>query len=100
MTEVSIFLDEDDVYQSKPMHEYLMHHLLHHHIRGATVFQGLAGFGRKHHLHHPQTLGSFDERPLMIVFIDEDSSVQAVLPHIRDVVKGGLIVTKRVETGG
>ncbi len=97
MVEVSIFLDEDDVYHGRPLHEYIMHHLLHHHIRGATVFQGLAGFGRKHHLHFPKTLASFDERPLMIVFIDEDEAVRAVLPHIREVVREGLIATKRVE---
>ncbi len=97
MIEVSVFLDEDDVHLDTPLHEYIMRYLLHHHIRGATVFQGMAGFGRKHHLHHPKTLASFDERPLMIVFIDEEHAVQAVLPHIRDVVREGLIVTKRVD---
>jgi PII-like signaling protein len=97
MIEVTIFLDEDDVYEGQPMHEYIMHYLLHHRIRGATVFVGVMGFGRKHHLHHPKSLGSLDERPVMILFIDKEENVRPVLGHLQQVVREGLIVTKSVQ---
>ncbi len=97
MIEVSIFFDEDDRYGDQSTYDYLMHYLLHQHIRGATLFSALMGYGHKHHLHSPKRLGATDERPLMILFIDEDDKARSVLPHLKEVVKEGLIVTKKVE---
>ncbi len=97
MLEVSVYLDEDDLYEGKPLHEYLVRHLMHHEIVGATVFAAVMGYGHKHHLHHPNKFGAVDERPIMIQFIDEEARVHAVLPHIKEIVKEGLIIMKKVE---
>lgn len=97
MLEVSVFLDMDDMYQGNKMFEYLIRHLMHHNIMGASVFEAVGGYGRKHHLHHPKHFGAADEEPIMIMFIDEEERVRAVLPHIKEVVKEGLIVVKKVE---
>lgn len=97
MLEVSIFIDEDDMHEGKRLYEYLMQYLLHHHIMGATVFAAMGGYGHKRHLHFPKRIGNADEGPLMIVFIDEEVKVNSVLPHVRDVVKEGLVVVKKVE---
>ncbi len=96
MLEVKIFLDEADTYGEKPLHEHIMRHLMHHNIRGASVFEAYEGYGRKHHLHHLKVLGSVDENPLMILFIDEEEKVNSVLPHFREIVNGGLITANRV----
>jgi PII-like signaling protein len=97
MLEVSVFLDEDDLHEGKRMYEHILRYLMHHDIMGATVFSALGGYGRKHHLNFPKRIGTTDEGPLMIVFIDEDSKVAAVLPHIKEVVRGGLVITKHVD---
>ncbi len=97
MLEVTMFLDEDDLYQGKPMHEYIMRYLMYHKIIGASLFGALMGYGSKHHLHHPKGLGGMDEEPIMIIFIDEEEKVRPVLPHLKEVVKEGLIVVKKVE---
>jgi len=97
MLEVSIFLDEDDQYQGKRADEYIMRYLMHHGIRGASVFPAVMGYGRKHHLHHTRGLGNVDEGPIMVLFIDEEEKVRAVLPHLKELIKDGLIVTKRVD---
>jgi len=97
MIEVTLFLDEDDRYNGKPMHEQIMRLLMHHGIRGASSFSALMGYGHKHHLHHPKALGTVDEGPIMILFIDEEAKVQAVLPLLKEVVREGLIVTKSVQ---
>jgi PII-like signaling protein len=33
----------------------------------------------------------------MILFVDDEEKVRGVLPHIKEVIKDGLIVAKRVE---
>jgi PII-like signaling protein len=97
MTEVTVFLDEDDQHEGKPLHEYIMRYLMHHNILGASMFTALMGYGHKHHLHRPNKLGTLDEAPIMILFIDEEEKVRTVIPHLKEVVKEGLIVQKSVE---
>jgi PII-like signaling protein len=64
---------------------------------GASVFPAVMGYGQKHHLHHTKGIGTVDEGPIMILFVDDEEKVRGVLPHIKEVIKGGLIVAKRVE---
>ncbi len=97
MVEVTVFLDEADLFEGKPMHEHIMRYLMHHEIAGASMFSAMMGYGRKHHLHHPRKIGGMDEEPIMIVFVDEEDKVRAVLPHLKEIVREGLIVQKRVE---
>lgn len=97
MVEVTMFLDEDDQYQGKPMHEYIMRYLMHHNILGASMFTAFMGYGHKHHLHHPRKIGALDEAPIMILFIDEEENVRAVIPHLKEIIKEGLIVQKSVQ---
>ena len=97
MLEVTIFLDEDDMYEGHSLHQHIMHYLIHHHMLGASIFAALGGFGHKRHLNYPKRLGAADEEPLMIIFIDEEEKVREVLPHLKEIVKEGLIVAKKVE---
>ena len=97
MLEVTIFLDEDDRHLDKPLFEYVMQYLMHHQVRGASVFAAMGGYGKKKHIHYPRRFGGSDEGPLMILFIDEEEKVTTVLPHLREVVREGLIVVKKVE---
>ena len=97
MLEVKIFLDEADIYNNKPMHDYIMRYLMHHNIIGASVFEVYEGYGRKHHLHHLKEIGTVDEQPLMILFIDVEDKIKTVLPHLKEVIQEGLIVLTKVE---
>ncbi len=97
MLEVSVFFDEDDMVEGKRLYEYIMQYLIHHHVRGATVFAAMGGYGQKRHLHFPRRIGNADEGPMMILFIDDREKVEKVLPHLKEVIREGLIVTKRVD---
>jgi PII-like signaling protein len=97
MLEVTIFLDEDDMIKDESLYQYIMKYLLHQHIKGASIFSAVGGYGAKRHLHYPRTLGASSEGPMMILFIDEEEKVRNVLPHLKEVVAEGLIVVKKVE---
>lgn len=97
MLEVKIFLDEGDIHDKKPLYEYIMRYLMHHNVIGASVFEALSGFGHKHHLHHPKGLGTVDESPLMIMFIDEEDKINPILPHLKEIVKEGMIILSNVD---
>lgn len=97
MLEVQIFLDEEDRYHGQPMHEHILRFLMHHKISGATMFKGVMGFGSHHHLQTPTKLGATDALPIVIVFVDEEKKIVALLPHLKDILSEGLIVAHRVE---
>ncbi len=97
MIELQIFLDEGDIYNNEPMHEYILRYLMHHDINGATLFAAIEGYGHKHHLHHPGKIGNVDEGPVMILFIDEEEKINPIIPHLKSIVNEGLIVKLKVE---
>lgn len=97
MLEVKIFLDEEDQHHSAPMHEHILRFLMHHKISGATMFKGVMGFGSHHHLQAPTKLGTSDALPIVIVFVDDDDRVAAVLPYLKEIVTEGFIIAHSVE---
>src|SRR6185369_5960879 len=97
MTQAQIFIDKDDLYNDRKLHEFVMEFLLSRKVLGATSFEGFSGFGPDHQLQRPDRLFSFDEPPMVITFVDEDDKARAVVKELRDIFKGGLIVTSQVE---
>lgn len=97
MTQAQIYIDEDDVKGLKPLHQFIMDLLIRHGIAGATSFVGEIGFGRHQRLKQPGQQFSFDETPMLIIFIDEDKKVKSALTELRSQYRGGFIVTHAVE---
>jgi PII-like signaling protein len=97
MKQASIFFDKDKYFNDKPMTDYLMEFLHDQNVRGATIFRGEAGFGDSKQIKRPGQLFSFDEPPMVIVFIDEDEKVNKALTSLRKKVKTGFIVVSQVE---
>jgi PII-like signaling protein len=97
MLQAQIFIDQDEVYGSQPLYEFIIQFLLKHKIAGATAFRGLIGFGEHQQMKRPDTFFSFDEPPILITFIDEDEKVLHTLTALRKKVSSGFIVTSKVE---
>jgi uncharacterized protein len=97
MTQAQIFIDKDELHNEKKLYEYVMEFLLSRKVAGATAFEGLIGFGPDRQMQRPGRLFSFDEPPMMIVFIDEDDKAKKVIAELRKEFKGGLIITSKVE---
>jgi len=97
MKQASIYFDKDKYFNDKPMADYLMEFLQDQNVLGATIFRGEAGFGENKQIKRPGQLFSFDEPPMVIVFIDEDEKVTKALTSLRKKVKSGFIAVNPVE---
>jgi PII-like signaling protein len=97
MLHVQIFLDEDERIHGKPLGEWVLRFLMHHHIKGATMFRAVMGFGEGHHLRHPTRFGATDSAPLLISFVDETERVHTALKELRQQTSAGAIFTHPVE---
>lgn len=97
MLQAQIFIDKDEIFGSQPLYEFIIKFLLKQNIAGATAFRGVTGFGEHHQLKRPDSLFSFDEPPMLIIFIDQDEKVLNTLAALRRQVSSGFIVTSKVE---
>jgi PII-like signaling protein len=48
---VSIYVGEDEQYQSNPLYDAILDFLFYRGVSGATVTRGIAGFGADHQMH-------------------------------------------------
>ncbi len=97
MLQAQIFIDKHELVGTQTLYEFILQLLISHDINGATVFEGVLGYGLNQRINKPNALFSFDETPMTIVFIDDDVKVKNALKALRQVWKGGLIVTSAVE---
>jgi len=95
-----IFLNEVDRVGDQPMYEVLMRRLRKREVAGATMYYGTMGFGHHHRLHHKGLFGITDDRPITITVVDTDTKIQALLPEVRSLVPGGLMLLLNAELVG
>ena len=100
MLQAQIFIDKDELHGTRPLSEYIMKFLIQHKIIGATAFSGEAGFGKNQVIKNPTRLFSFDESPMVILFVDDEKKVLSVLTALRKEVSSGFITTHTVEKFG
>jgi uncharacterized protein len=92
-----IFTDETDMWQDSPLYAAIVITLQRHGIAGATVNQGLMGFGRHRKIHRKGLFGVSDDRPVTIIAVDTEAKIRAVLPLIVPMLKEGLIMLQDAE---
>lgn len=97
MLQAQIFIDKDEMYMDTHLYTFIMEFLIKHDINGATAINGFMGFGANQKMKNPNRLFSFDEQPMVIIFIDEEEKVRSVLKDLSKLVTNGIVVTHKVE---
>lgn len=97
MLQAQIYLDKNDFHHGRALYKVVLEKLQALHIAGATVLEGITGFGASGHIKDPQAPFSFDEPPIVLIFTDEDEKVKAALTALRQETTEGFIVTLSVE---
>lgn len=97
MLQAQIFIEKDELQDMQPLYEFVMQFLFKQKLKKATLFEAKSGFKEHEKLYKPNELFSFDDVPMMITFIDEDEKVREALTELKKVMKGGFIVTHKVE---
>ncbi len=59
------------------------------HVRGVSVFRGIAGFGDSGQLHTAKLVDLSLELPLVVEFFDEPDKAAQIMEHLADTVKPG-----------
>jgi uncharacterized protein len=97
MQRLMIFIDETDRYQGVNLSSAIVGRLRAEGISGATVLRGTSGFGSHGAVHTTALLDLAISLPEIILAIDTEEKIQAVLPKMEDMIREGLILVEAVQ---
>jgi PII-like signaling protein len=92
-----IFIGENDKWHGKPLHTALIESMRANDIAGATVYQGILGYGANRRIHKDSALHLSHDRPMMLSAVDSEEKLRAYMPILDEMVQQGLVVLSEVE---
>ena len=88
---VTVYVGEDVKHRAEPMYLAVLNFLFHRGVSGATVTKAVAGFGSHHRIHTTRTLEMTENLPIKIEFIEQPSTLDAILPELLGLVGPALV---------
>jgi PII-like signaling protein len=92
---VRIFIGESDRWRHQPLSTALLQRLRQEGFAGATVFQGIAGFGARSVLHTAHIVRLSEDLPLVIEIVDTPEHIDRLLPILDEMVSEGLVTMEK-----
>jgi len=96
-TLMRIHIGESDKWHGKPLHEAIVAELRKENFSGVTVLRGVAGFGSSSVYHTDKLLRLSQDLPIVLEVIESQERIDEILPHLDEMVGGGLITLEKVQ---
>jgi uncharacterized protein len=90
-----IFVGESDHYQGKPLYEAIVLEARRRGMAGATVLQGVMGFGANSRMHTAKILRLSEDLPIIVEIVDKPERIAEFLPELDKMIDEGLITLER-----
>lgn len=94
---VSIYINEADEWQRKPLHLEILRFLHAQGVAGGTVVRAVAGFTGAGGVQTTSLVDAGGRLPLVVQFVDSEVNVTRVLPRLREMARQRLIILQDVE---
>jgi len=92
-----IFIGENDKWRDQPLHKALIESMRANDIAGATIYEGILGYGANRRIHRDSALHLSHDRPVMLSVVDTEEKLQAYFPILDQMVQQGLVVLSNVD---
>lgn len=92
-----IIIDEDAVFNHKPLYQEIVRRAHDSGLAGASVFRGIEGFGSSGSVHTNRILSLTAKLPAMVVIIDTDEKIDEFLPQLDEMDVRGIVAVDDVE---
>ena len=92
-----IFIGESDRYKGKSLYMHILEMLKNEGIAGATVFKGIAGFGKHSHFHTTTILQLSTDLPILIEIADLEEKINKIKPKLDEIISQGLITEEKIK---
>jgi len=92
-----VFIGENDKWHGKPLYKALVEAMRANDIAGATVYQGILGYGANRRIHKDTALHLSHDRPIMISVVDDEAKLRSFAKILEEMVQQGLVVMSDVD---
>jgi PII-like signaling protein len=94
---VSVYINESDKWNHRPLHLEVLQMLHDQGIAGGTVLRAIAGFTTRGRVETTSLVDAGGKLPLVIEFVDNQENVEKVIPILRKMAGQRLIIRQRVD---
>ncbi len=94
--QVTMYLNESDQWQRRPLHLAILEYLRSENVAGATVMHAVAGFTGRQRVKTATLVDAGGKLPVVLVFVDTTEHVERVLPKLKEMAAHRLIVRENV----
>lgn len=94
---ITIYCDETDRVDHKPLVRRVVELLWEKHAAGVTVLHGDEGFGLNRHLHTSRRLELAAHRPVLIEWVDTAERFEQVWPELQEIVREVVVTREKLE---
>src|SRR4051812_8454701 len=92
-----IYIGESDQWQSMPLYVAIVQFLREQGCAGATVSRAIAGYGAGARLHESGGMRWSSDAPVIIQVVDQPGRLRRLLPHLEEMLGGGLMTLHEVD---
>ncbi|SFL99021.1 DUF190 domain-containing protein [Halanaerobium salsuginis] len=93
---LKIYIGETDKWKHEPLYHALIKKFKEKGMAGATVIQGIEGFGLNSRIKTAHILQLSEDLPLVIEVVDQAEKIEKILPEIKEMVTEGLVTIEDV----
>jgi PII-like signaling protein len=93
---VTVYVGSSDVWHGRNLVTAIVEKCRELGIAGATATLGTMGFGKSSRIHRAHLLGMSEDMPERIEIVDRPERIAILLPHLDELVQGGLVVLEDV----
>ncbi|MEU0968676.1 DUF190 domain-containing protein [Streptomyces sp. NPDC005917] len=94
---MTIFVDDSDTWNHKPLFTEIVHRAHAAGLAGATVFRGVEGFGASSVVHTARLLSMADDLPAAVVIVDQEERIRSFVAQLAELHIEGLVIVEDVE---
>ena len=94
--QVTVYLNEGDRWQHRPLHLEILNYLRQEGVYAAAVVHAVAGFLGRHKVETAHLVDAGGRLPVIVIFVDTDEHVSRVIPHLKEMAAHRLIVRENV----
>jgi uncharacterized protein len=94
--QVTIYLNEADQWQHRPLHLQILNYLRKEGVYAAIALHAVAGFLGRHKVETAHLVDAGGKLPVVLIFVDTDEHVNRVLPTLKEMAAHRLIVRENV----
>ncbi|HLH79056.1 MAG TPA: DUF190 domain-containing protein [Chthonomonas sp.] len=94
---LTIYVGSSDKWHGKPLYAAIVERARQEGLAGATVLEGIVGYGANSRIHRSKILDLSTDLPIRIEIIDQPERINAFLPILDEMVQEGLITLRDCE---